>query len=122
MMVAMAGDEERFEPPPELRAWLDSLSPQERHAASDVLHGLWGALRRSAESLDHIVDLMLECKPSGAAAVDSLTGAALRAEGFRALARGDLERANELFDSVTEHYNPDPNSITITIIDPRRDE
>lgn len=112
MMVGM-GDDERFEPTPEQRAWLDALSPERRHEVSDALHAHWHNARGTAEKMDDLVDALLECEPSGAA-FDQLTGMALKAEGFRALARCDKQRADELF-AAAEQYHVDPSDIRITI-------
>ncbi|HEX2131200.1 MAG TPA: hypothetical protein VHH15_06530 [Actinophytocola sp.] len=109
------GDLERFEPTPEQRAWLDSLSPERRHEMSEALHANWYAFTSIAESMDNVVELMLP-HGTGEGATNFLTASALHAEAFRAAARGEHERAAELFASAVE-YQDNVGEIEIVVLD-----
>jgi hypothetical protein len=114
------GADERFELTEKQREWLDSLSPKERHAASDALHTQWQGLMMVAESMDHTVDLLLP-HGRGEVATDFFTATALHAEAFRAMARGDQDKAAELFAAGGE-YAIEPGSIEIVVEKPPTDE
>lgn len=109
------GDDERFELTRQQRTWLESLSPERRHEMSDLLHGRWRRFRTIAESMDNVVDLLLP-HARGEAATDAMTFSALGAEAFRAMARGEHERANELFKSA-ERYQDGLGQIQIVVQD-----
>lgn len=110
--------EERFEPTAQQRAWLDTLAPEVRHAASDWLHRHWCHGMAAARAADDVVDLLLPCQENESAA-GLLTFMALFAEAFRATARGDNAAAGEYVDAARRHWAGGPINIRITD-DPER--
>lgn len=110
--------EERFEPTAEQRAWLDTLPPETRHAASDWLHRRWCHGMAAARAADDVVDLLLPGVANERAA-GLLTFMALFAEAFRARARGNNATANDLAVAATRHWAGGPINIRIAD-DPER--
>jgi hypothetical protein len=118
----VGGVSEEFQPSEEMRGWLDSLPPKQRHQTLDLLHGHYAASMRAAEQLDQVVDQLVPCQAGDKEKTSHhLTGFALFAESLRAGARCDWATARELSDAGTEHLQL-AGEITIKVVDKRADE
>jgi hypothetical protein len=98
-MIAGVTDDSRVK----LSQWqlhmLDGLAPKQRHELSDLWHHDRYRLLAVADAFDRGADLISRVGPIGTLDDDHMVASALRAEAFRALARDDLDRARELFES-----------------------
>ncbi len=104
--------ESAFEPSPEQREWLTSLTEEQRTRAVEALTLVRSSSERIGAGLDALADRML-ANARGASAVDHVMAMALRAEATRAIGRGDLARSGELMESATRYSASGPVEFVI---------
>ncbi|SDD88278.1 hypothetical protein [Actinokineospora iranica] len=103
-------DAEGFIVTPEQQVWLDSLTDEQRRRGVEMLRTAWSVCRMVAEHSDRLADLTVETS-GGEAGVGWAMSLALRAEAFRALARGDTSAYEDLTTRANHNQPPEsPNT------------
>lgn len=85
--------------------WLDSLSPQRRHAVLDAANALRVSHLSAAESLDGLLESFVDKTDGSDRTTDFLTSVAFLTDSLRASANGDFATATELMETANRYQS-----------------